>query len=402
MNSLLQNLEHFNLLRDGIWDYLTIKDICQILILNKNHRNIFLATNELYSHHTISLTIVQCNLYDKCKILNNMLKSFPNINSLFLFWKYDINTNNNDNNMDIDSMSILYNTKSICNSLKELQINYIYDSGVNGISNFSNLRVLNINGAPVTNQSLLEISQMINITSLDISNCYYISEEGFCYLIKLSKLVKLNLSGCELSEVVLENLSLLINLVDFKLKWCYTLSNSRVFHLSNLINLEYLNLHSAFEITNLSFLTPLIKIKSLNLHHCNLLQDNLDSSSIHYLTNITLLDLSFCSLLTDKSIYCLRNLTNLISLSLKGLSLLKSLSHLNLLVNLEYLDVSRCCLITDDEMVTIYHLTKIKELYLQECEQLTDAAYNYLKSLDHINILIEDGQFIFITKTIFE
>jgi hypothetical protein len=280
MNSLLQNLEHFNLLRDGIWDYLTIKDICQILILNKNHRNIFLATNELYSHHTISLTIVQCNLYNKCNILNNMLKSFPNINSLFLRWKYDINNYNNDNNMDIDynndnnmdidSMSILYNTKSICNSLKELQINHITDSGVNGISNFSNLRVLNINGAPVTNQSLLEISQMINITSLDISNCYYISEEGFCYLIKLSKLVKLNLSGCELSEVMLENLSLLTNLVDLELKYCHNLSNSGVFHLSNLINLEYLNFSSANEIDDLSFLTPLVKIKSLNLFYCGL------------------------------------------------------------------------------------------------------------------------------------
>ena len=42
--------------------------------------------------------------------------------------------------MDYDSMSILYNTQSLYNSLNEIKIMLINDSGIVGISNFTNLR----------------------------------------------------------------------------------------------------------------------------------------------------------------------------------------------------------------------------------------------------------------------
>ena len=387
MDSFLLQLVRY-VLRDVIWNYLSIKDICQILILNKNHRIIFLDINRSLSNHNITLDIVQYTVKDQCKIITSMLKSFPKIYSLHLQWKYVYNFKNNV--MDYDSMSILYNTQSLYNSLNEIKIMLINDSGIVGISNFTNLRILDIQDSPITSHSLEEISLMINIKSLNLRNCSNISEEGFYYLNKLSNLVELDISFCELSNDVLENLSSLTNLVYFKLEFCSNFDGiTGVNYLSNLINLDYLNLSSCFSITNLSFLTPLIKISTLRLSNCEFLEDNLNVSPISYLTNITYLDLSYCSLLTNRSINCLSCLTNLTSLNIQGIRKLTDLYSLNSLVKLECLDVSES-LITNIDMFTISHLTKLKELRLINCVNLTNDAYDHLKSFDHIKLLSED------------
>lgn len=394
MNSVLQKLEQFSLLHGEIWYYLSIKDICKILILDKSHRSLFLVINRSFSHNISLYRIFRHNINDKCKILINMLKSFPNIYSLNLGLKFV--TNNRNDVMDIESMSILYNTKSICNSLRKLRV-VISDSGVVGISNLKYLSVLSINYSSITNQGILEISTMINITSLKTSTCINISEDGFYCLKNLSNLVVLNISCCSLSDRVLNHLSSLTKLIYLNLCSSSNINDNGVMHLSNLISLEYLNLSDS-RITNLYFLTPLQKITSLNLSCCSFLQDNSDFSSISYLTNMTLLDLSSCHLLADISINYLKNLTNLTSLNLEGLSMLTSLSHLDLLVNLEYLNLLCCSWIPDNEMITISYLTKLKDLYLEECDELSDVAYLYLMSLDHIRVLSKDKRFNFYTK----
>ena len=65
MNSLISNLHnHDDLLRKKVWPYLTIKDICNLLTVNKRIQEISLDINELYSH-TISLCIVHLFPYEK-------------------------------------------------------------------------------------------------------------------------------------------------------------------------------------------------------------------------------------------------------------------------------------------------------------------------------------------------
>jgi hypothetical protein len=82
-------------------------------------------------------------------------------------------------------------------------------------------------------------------------------------------------------------------------------------------------------------------------------------------------------------------LTNLTSLNIQGIRKLTDLYSLNSLVKLECLDVSES-LITNIDMFTISHLTKLKELRLINCVNLTNDAYDHLKSFDHIKLLSED------------
>jgi hypothetical protein len=394
MNSLIPNLDdHDDLLRSEVWPYLTIKDICNLLTVNKNIKEISLSINILYSH-TISLCILHRSLFEKNIILNNMLKSFPKIVNLIIT-KRGTNTHPSIVNyaMTSDTMSILYNKQSICNSLQNFQV-ILADSGCVGLPNFDNVRKLNVSYSTIT--SIVVIATMINITSLKIIACKNITtDEGLLPIMMLTNLTYLNMSYCIVSNIRLQYVSNLTNLVSLDLSWCEGIDDDGTTHLSSLINLTYLNLtHSG--ISNLLFLTPLIQMTRLNLSRCVFLREKNVFSPISNLTNLTSLDLSdpveprrYC-----RSIDCLSNLTNLISLNLKGVHLVStssSLSPLNSLVNLEYLNLMMCLGIRNvDLMETISYLTNLKHLYLNGVYNLKTTTRDYLMTLDHIKVLHEE------------
>ncbi|XP_034948212.1 dynein regulatory complex subunit 6 [Chelonus insularis] len=94
-----------------------------------------------------------------------------------------------------------------------------------------------------------------------------------------------------------------------------------------------------------------LKLESLKLKSCDQLT-NTGLRSLIYQTNIKVLDISFCTRVTDASIICIcKNLHNI-----------------------EILNIRRCRAVTDLGIKQIHLLKKLKELDISECDQLTGAC----------------------------
>ena len=266
----------------------------------------------------------------------------------------------------------------------------LLDDGSIGISKLKKLHKLDISFSPITDESTVEISSMINITSLNIAYCMEITDIGFYYLSMLTNLTILDIRDCVVSNKVLEYLSTLTNLVSLDLKWCSIIKDDGTIHLSNLINLTYLDLANS-RLSNLNFLIPLVNITYLDLSRSlcwagenNLNLDNNVFLPISNLTKITSLDLSTSFSLhfhDPLAINFLSNLTNLTSLSLSGLTKITNLTPLESLVKLKYLNLDNCVGIRDEQMIIMSYLTKLERLQIDGCN-LTKETYDYLRSLD--------------------
>jgi len=286
---LIQLLEDINIFRKAIWPYLTLKDICHLLKVDKNTRSICLGLNKLVSQK------LRINFYNTCQEnkqpseLKSIFNIFPKISKLFL----------SDNQiMEFEAMFVLYHNESICNSLKDLTV-LITDESSNGISNLFNVEVLDISCSPIKetyNGMLIEISSMTNITSLNISNCHEIYHgvlSPLCYLTRLKYLYMDHCYG--LSNYGLQHLSTLTNLEHLDLSYCTNISNEGLLHLKHLVNLKFLNLKVS-AISSLSVLETLVNIETLDLSHCHLLTIH-GFSSISCLTKLIRLSLYYCELL---------------------------------------------------------------------------------------------------------
>ncbi|XP_044595900.1 F-box/LRR-repeat protein 14 [Cotesia glomerata] len=105
-----------------------------------------------------------------------------------------------------------------------------------------------------------------------------------------------------------------------------------------------------------------LKLESLKLRSCDQLT-NVGLRSLSRQISLKVLDISFCTRVTDQSLICIcQNL-----------------------FNLESLNVRRCRAITDYGVTQIRLLKKLKELDISECEQLTGACITQGLSLQFID-----------------
>ena len=162
MVSLIEKLNDCTVLCYAVWEFLTIKDICELIRVDKNVRLISLLINQIIPQQiTINFDTSLVSKYQLA--MHHIFHNFPNIYNLYL--------KNLNDPLENDCMFELFNTVSICNSLKELSI-YITNNNCECISNLSKLEILDIGNSPISNSNaLVEICSMKNITSLDICHC---------------------------------------------------------------------------------------------------------------------------------------------------------------------------------------------------------------------------------------
>ncbi|XP_066599438.1 uncharacterized protein [Prorops nasuta] len=207
-------------------------------------------------------------------------------------------------------------------------------------------------------KDVIELSKKLqNVWELTLADNRYLSDVLFNRFVAICpKLISLNLTGCQVSfhsglhkkfypknndgSYASESIFTFINILHY------------ISHCSD--RLKHLDFgYTMMDGTALSSLsrTAGLKLESLRLRAC----DQLTINGFHVLTQhqnqLKVLDVSFCSRLTDAS-------------------LLKICT----LQNLEVLKMRRCRSVTDHGVQRIFSLQKLKALDISECEQLTGGS----------------------------
>ena len=195
---MIQKLEDHSILIE-CWSYITIKDICQLLIVNKAIREISLKINKLIPQK------ISLNRERNLVKLRNLIILFPNIidfalslldNPNITVSQYLDNHQNyykilKDQSLFVGPvLSVLYESKPVCQSLEALTITKISDYKISysGISNLKNLKCLDVTCFDINKLEVKEICTMTSLISLSLSG-YTISLTKIWKLTKLEKLI---------------------------------------------------------------------------------------------------------------------------------------------------------------------------------------------------------------------
>lgn len=358
-----------------LFKYLSIKEICKLLVINKGIRENVLEVNKLIPQQ-IKLNNIYINEVENAIKLKNMLFSFPNISFLYFKSSYNLKY------LVGESILVLYKTNSICNSLKKFTIS-MSDEGVNGISTLKYIQELDISHSSITVKGLIEVCLITTIRSLNISYCKQIKNEDLCHLSKLTFLNSLDMNGFKISNnglLYLSNISCMknLNLIHIHFHFDHNVSeiwdNHNVSNLSKMSNISSLNLcNSAIDPrTLMPSLTTLISITSLDLS-CNWFRNNDDFSLISLMTN-----LKYLSLREIRS--CQYNNKDMIDV---GMNKLKSLTQITELILID-------CSISD---LTLYHISALISLQILRLSwnnnKMTNTGLEYLcnlKNMSELNI----------------
>lgn len=344
---------------------------------------------------------------------------------------------------DLD-MSYFYHKNDVSHYFWHLKIKEKISNHNTCFDAFYNLTSLNIGSSErTTDETLKHISHMKHLTYLGVGDCRNITCHGFQHLSSLKKLETLNMSSCSAFCSMDVSLMHLCSLT--KLKHLYLSSNTNITFfiglnqlLPHLINLESLDVSNCDGVINtldfgLQNIGGLSKLTSLNLGKNELLTNEglknichslkplsdlkeiilnkcekiTDVSSLTALKQIHTLDLSFCDGVVN--FHKCGQMTQLTSLSLvhtnmtneefQQLSSLKQLVYLKMdgfknenitdealavvfssLTNLTFLTLTSCS-ITD---VGVKHisdfLTKLTQLNLDYCLKITDVGVKHIAS----------------------
>ena len=351
---MILRLENSGITRE-VWCYFTVKDILQLLTVNKNVRTLCKRMND-YFPQRIKIRLMS-NLTDKqcAKVLNNRISSpFHNISTLDIS---NINHFDNDIALSKSSMSVLYNCDSLRQSLKVLTVEVKSDDGLCGMSKLTKLSSLDISYSSITDNALINLTCLTNLTCLSIRSCETMSSYRFSSPINYPIMI-LNIVCCNrrnylrvnftrdrigLSNECLSSLSSLTNLTELDLSLNCNLSDQGLISLSTLEQLKSLNLTSCRRIIGLSFLTLLTNLTILNLAQCGLTLTSEGLQHLQSLPKLTDLNLSECGRFT--------------------IILTEEFGEtLNKISQLSYLDLSGSIGVTDSSLLPLTRLTRLKIL----------------------------------------
>jgi len=421
-----------------LWQYLFIKDICQLLSVNKTIRLICLNINKLVSQklHYKGFVI---RSEEMSTTIQNIINLFPKISDLELRMII-FQQNNTTERKTIEfnkCLSYLNQCELFRKSLERLLLLNLNDEGSVHIRKLENVKNLVIIQNIMTDRGFSNICDMTNLTSLRISTSITIAYRGFNHLANLTNLTSLRISCTKiqddnllvilislvtLTELTLircdnitnigySNLYYLVNLTSLTIEHHIGISDPTLFHISSCVRLTQLKLSQSYipmPITNigLSYLSHLVNLKSLDLRYSEDITTLVSISSLINLTSLNLGDcihliddgLSYLSMLTKMSFLNLDNCSEIESLSfLSSMKLLKALflcnckqiiqiefAYISSLTNLEVLEISECN-ITHAQF--LFSLKSITKLYMIDCNMLTNAGVINLKYLIKIKML---------------
>lgn len=212
-----------------ILDHLTIKDLCSILLISKNHTSIINKYTRI-ANKIIRLDKLPTNSYLFANIcyfqityegdLNNLPEKENNAHLIkFINMNYDIT--NEDLNNNADKLSNIHILDIIdCNNITD-------------VSALANIHTLYLNEC----MNLKDVSSLGNVHSLSLIGCEEITDVS-----ALGNVYKLNLAGC----LGVTDVSCLTNVYNLNLRGCIDVTD-----ISNLYNVKYLNIYGCTGLASL-------------------------------------------------------------------------------------------------------------------------------------------------------
>lgn len=130
---------------------------------------------------------------------------------------------------------------SIFPNLVALSLGKATDEDLANLAEFTNLRILYLNGVGITDKGLQHITTLKNLRELIISN-NPITDAGLIHLKDLTNLKSLSLSNTRITDVGLQRIKVCEGLSDLGLKNCKGITDAGIQHLKDLNSLTRLNL----------------------------------------------------------------------------------------------------------------------------------------------------------------
>jgi hypothetical protein len=266
---------------------------------------------------------------------------------------------------------------------------------------FPNLRNLQLDNVIVTNAHLRSIGGLLNLEEFIISYQFqqrsYITDKGLEHLKSLKKLTALDLSNSsEIKGHGLSHLKDLNELFFLKLSNCYSIEDSGLVGLQNFEQLIYLFLNNCHLITDegLNHIKNLKNLEYLILQSCIAINGE-GFKHLENMPNLWSIVLSSSNLM-DNGLNHLKKMANnslrkkkIIQLYLDNCENITEagLAHLSGLTQLTELSLVGCNKITDAGLARLSGLTQLKELNLAGCSKITDAGLSHLNGLTQLTEL---------------
>ncbi|KAI8094683.1 hypothetical protein BDF21DRAFT_355471 [Thamnidium elegans] len=252
------------------------------------------------------------------------------------------------------------------------------------------------------------IENMTNIESMDLNSCWLLTDKSLTAVaVTCPHLVKLDLSNCrKISDV---GIFKLLNekatrgypeLSELSLSYCKKLSDMTMSHLAEFCSntLSTLNIQRCTRITDQGFVkwadTQFPQLKALNLTDCSFLTDQAISHLVSAAPNLNRLSLSFCCALSDSAIEGLISLPELKDLdaSFCGAAVsdvsIRALLNSNSIEPINSLNIRGCVRITDVCVNTILESGKLESLNISQCPGISLGAKQTIKESGVVHHLV--------------
>ncbi|KAI8979835.1 hypothetical protein BDF20DRAFT_941034 [Mycotypha africana] len=264
---------------------------------------------------------------------------------------------------------------------------YITDDGFeNMIKDMKNVEAMDLNSCwLLTDRSLNRLAEACpHLTKLDLSNCRKISDIGIFKL--LDRKAAYNYPQLE----------------ELRLSYCKKLTDMAMGHLVEFCSqtLRSLNIQRCTRITDQGFkkwadsTAPFSSLQYLNLTDCSFLTDQAVAYLVAAAPNLKDLSLSFCCALSDRAIESLISLPQLTSLdasfcgaAISDISIKQLLSSISI-QNLSSLNLRGCVRITDLCIETILNSVHINQLNISQCPGISLEAKRLIQGSNIIKQLV--------------
>jgi len=244
------------------------------------------------------------------------------------------------------------------------------DQGVSYLSTLESLQSFTLRSpSQLTDKSLKYIGQLkslhtlqLLLTSAGLDNSQWTCD-GFQYLNALNEIKTLSVWNCLCTDNWLISIGKLTTLTSLDLDQCDNSTSDAYRHLISLQNLTHLSLsRTRIDDNALQWISCLSQLTSLRLCFCHRITD-FGITHICKLQNMRNLNMLKCVSITDQGI--------------------KSICHG--MKELQSLDASGCLLMTDQSLQYMRELKQLKHLHLSGCTEVTASAIHELKaSMPHL------------------